>query len=176
MAHPAGGIVEHVDEFASDDLSLSFRICHTPKSAKEPSAGVNHRQIKVPVPAKDSPHALHLPFPQKPIVHENATEPVADRLVEQGRGHTRVHSAAQTENDPAGSHLLADLLHGPLQEGAHGPGATAAADFFKKVLQNLLTPGSVGNLRVELQPVDVVPPDDGVGAVFRGGDRFEPLG
>jgi len=59
--------------------------------------------------------------PQHAVIDEHAGELVADRLVDQHRGHRGIDAAGQAADHPALPDLRADLLDRFLAEGAHGP-------------------------------------------------------
>jgi hypothetical protein len=58
---------------------------------------VNH--LDVHVPRKGVHHLLCLVQAQQAVIHEYAGELLADRPVDQCRGHRRIHAARQAEDD-----------------------------------------------------------------------------
>src|SRR5215475_5877970 len=96
------------------------------------------------VPAEDFAHHLRLATAQQAIVYENASELVANGLVQQGGSDTGIHAAAQAQNDLLAVHLRADGLDGLLDVIVHRPVFAAAANIVNEVGQDLFATGGMG--------------------------------
>jgi len=86
-------LLEHLDEQPADDLAFSFRVAHAFKRAQEALARVDRDQRNVVVPAEQLDDLGRLVLAQQAVVHEDASQLIADRLVDQERGDRRVHAA-----------------------------------------------------------------------------------
>ncbi len=85
--------VEHVDEETADGLALLFGIGDACEFAEKLLRGVHMHQRDVVVMAEQVDDGLGLVEPQHAVVDEHAGELVADRFVDQHRGHGKVHTA-----------------------------------------------------------------------------------
>ena len=132
--------------------------------------------MQIHVTAKNFSDALRLPLPQESVVHENAVKLPANRFGQKRGRHRGVHPAAETKNDTVRPDLFADLLDRAAHKGTHRPRALTAADLVQEVFEDFPAARRMGHLRVELQPVNVFPPDNGVGTVLRGGHGFKSFG
>ena len=93
-----------------------------------------------------------------------------------GRGHGRVHPAAQGHDGPPVPNLLPDLPHPRFDHGLRGPEGAAAGDLEEEVTENAAPLRRVDDLRVELHAVEAAP-RVGEGrhrAVCRAGQDLEP--
>ena len=95
-------------------------------------------------------HRAGLVLAQQTVVHEQAVQPVADRPVDQKRGHGRIHPAAQPRHDAPAPDLLADRGDRLLDERMHPPAPLASADVVEEVAQHRPAVLRMGDLRVEL--------------------------
>ena len=74
-------------------LRLSSGIGDTVEVREELGAGVHHPEIDPQVAAEGVLDLLALVQPKQAVVHEDAGEPVADRAMDQHRGHRGIHPA-----------------------------------------------------------------------------------
>ncbi len=100
------------------------------------------------------------------MIDEHAGQPVADGLLDDGRGHRGVHPAGQAADGTALADLGPDLRHLLVDDAAHGP-VGAAAGQFQEAAQHRLAVLGVHHLGVELHPVQAA------GRVFQGRDRAD---
>lgn len=117
-------------------------------------------------------------MPQVAVVDKDRCESVSDGLVHKLRRDGRVHSTADSSQNPSVSDKLpypTDLL---LDKVAHGPLLGDTADVDGEVLQQLRAVCRVGDLWVELDSVDrlSVVGNGGVLRVLGGGNGVETLG
>src|SRR5438552_16589323 len=97
---------------------------------------------------------MPLVFPQQAVVDEDADELFADRLVQQRRDDGGIDPAGETADHPRFSDLLANVLHGLLDEVAHRPASRAFADLVKEVAEDLLAARRVRHLGMKLHAVE----------------------
>ena len=71
-------------------------------------ARVHVDHLDAEVAGEGAHHLLRLVEPQQAMVDEHAGELLADRLVDQRRGHRRIHAAGQPEDDFFRADLRAD--------------------------------------------------------------------
>ena len=146
---------EHVDEGVADFLSLLFRVGDASEIVQEKPAGINDVEIQRVVAGEDPPDLVHLAVPQHAVVHEDGRHLFPDGPVDERGGHRRVHTPGEAADHPPVADLRAYGSHGFLDEARHGPSAAQAGDAEKKVLEDLLAPGGVHHLGMELDTVDV---------------------
>ena len=79
--------VEHVDEQPSDGLALLFGVGDAGEFAQKLLRGIHVHQRDVVVMAEQVDDGLGLVEPEHAVIDEHAGELVADRLVDQHRGH-----------------------------------------------------------------------------------------
>ena len=66
-------------------------------------------------------HLLELVLAEHAVVHEDAGEAVADRAVEEHRGHAAVHAARKAQDDAVISQLFLQLRHRGVHERGSAP-------------------------------------------------------
>ncbi len=129
------------------------------------------------VPAKDFLDDLRLTRPQQAIVDEDARQLIANRPMDQRRGHARIHTAAQPQDDAVRTHLTPDLLRRLLDVVPHRPVLPAATYAVHEVREDLPPLRRVHHFRVELDAE--VPAlrmfDGGVTGVLRRSHHHEIL-
>jgi hypothetical protein len=127
---------------------------------------------------ENAPHRFGFIGTQEPIVDEDARQLVANRLVKEGGRHTRIDPAGKAKNDLIEADLLSEVLAGLLDERAHRPIHFAAADSVNEVGEDVLASRGVGDFRVELEAVELLPGlfDDGVRGIVRFADDLETAG
>ena len=171
----AGFALEYFDKLLADDLALGFRVGHAGQFAHEVLRGVHVNDVDAQMTGKGFHHLFGLAQAQQAMVHEHTGELFADGLVQQRRGHGRIHAARQAEDDVLVTHLPADGLHLLLDEAGHGPVAAAAGQIPHEAAQDVRAPFGVGDFRVELHGVEAtfLVGHAGNGAAVGGGHQFE---
>ena len=101
--------------------------------------------------AKNFLHDLRFAPAQQAVVDENAGELIADGFVQQRRRDTRIHAAAQAEDDPLVADLRADFFDGLVDVVAHRPILAASANAVDEVGDDLLAARRVHHLGMKLQ-------------------------
>src|SRR5437867_6131621 len=96
---------------------------------------------------------LALSLAHEPVVHVHARELLADRPMDQDRGHGRVDAAGERAEDALAVHLRPDRFHRGVDEPRHRPRAAYFADR-QEVLEDLLSLRRVDDFRVELDRVE----------------------
>ena len=106
---------------------------------------------------------------QQAVIDEYTGELVANGLVNERGSHRGIHPAAQSQNHPAITDLLANLSTGAIDKRAHCPLGFAAANAMDKVLKNDLPARRMSDLGMELQTVDFAldVADDSIGGILR---------
>jgi hypothetical protein len=79
--------VEHLDEQAPDGLALHFGVGDAFEFAQKLLRGINVNQGYVVVMPEQVDHRLGLVEPQQAVIDEHACQLIADRFVDQHRGH-----------------------------------------------------------------------------------------
>ncbi len=109
------------------------------------------------------------------MVHEYASQLVADSLVDQSGSNRGIHSTGQGQNDFFVADLFADIGDSLLHVVRHVPVAHAAADVAHKAFEQGTALDSVGDFGVELDRVEaaVFIGHTGDGACRRGSHQLE---
>ena len=160
----AGLVLEDRDELGADGLALDLRIRDAFQTIKESLGCIDMYQVHLEGIAEGPHHAVGLSFAEQAVVHEEAREPVAHRLVDQRGHHGGVHAARERAEHRVLAHLSADALHGRVHERGHGP-VGGGARRVEEVLEHGLALGGMGHLGVELDREE--PP----GRIGHGRDR-----
>ncbi len=113
--------VEDVDEAGADDLALLFGVADAFEPRKEQFLGFGMDQRDVVVAPEQRDDLLRLARAHQPGVDEDAGELVADRFMDQDRGHGRIDAARKPADHARRAHLGADLGDLLLAEGLHAP-------------------------------------------------------
>ena len=161
LAQLRRNVFEHPDELLSDDLAFRLRVGHAGKLLQESIRGVGVHQVQPQIALERSLDPLRLFQSQEPVIDEDASQLVADGLVQQDGRHRRVHSAGQGAYHPAIAHLFADPVDGVIHEVAGSPRAVASAYPEEKILQHGLAHGCMTHFRMELQPEYFLAVSDG---------------
>ena len=106
------------------------------------------------VPAERLDHLLRFVLTQEPVIDEHARQLIADRLVHEQRGDSRVDAARQRAEDALVPNCRADPLHLLLDHGGGRPRRRRARDVVEEVLQQLGPVRGVHDLGVELHAVE----------------------
>ncbi len=81
-------VLKDFDEFVSNDLSFLFGVGHTFEQSEKALARVDILQTNVKIFAENALHHFFLTRTEQSVVHENASELIADSFVQE-RGHDR---------------------------------------------------------------------------------------
>ena len=95
-------------------------------------------------------HILKLILAQQAVIHEDAGQVLANRLVEQHGSHGAVDTARKAEDDLVVTQLLFQACHRIVDEGIRRPVALAATDAQREVGQHLRAFLGMEHLGVEL--------------------------
>ena len=144
------GVVEHLDELAADDLALAFGLVDAGELREEAVGGVDVDERHLEGAAEELADAFRLVLAEQAIVHEDAGELVADRLVDERGGHGGIDAAGEAEDHVRGADGRADLRHGAFDEVGHGPVGGAAADAEAEIFDDERAHRGVDDLGVEL--------------------------
>ena len=88
---------------------------------------------------------------QQPRIDEDATQPIADRAMDQRRGHRGIYAAGESHQDPiVRADARANLGGLGLDHVRHRPVAGLAANPEHEVAQDLRAARRVDHLRMEL--------------------------
>ena len=158
-------------------LRFCLRVGDAFEGGQEALRFVGGDERDVVVIAEHGRDLLRLALAQETVIHEDAGEPVADRLVDQDGGDGGIDPAGEAADDAALAHLGADALDRLLAVGAHGPVEGEARDA-GEVLQEAPAARGVVHLGVELHGVEAARGvgGDGVGGAGGGGVGLEPRG
>ncbi|ETW14695.1 cytosine deaminase [Roseivivax marinus] len=148
-----GVLLEHVDEEPADGLALDLGVRHSGQLAEEQVALVGVDQRDVVVVAEHGDDLVRLALAQEAVVHEDAGQIVADRLVDQHRRDRAVDSTRKPADHLGVANLVADLLDRLLAVGAHGPVAGKAGVLDEVLVERPAVRGVV-HLGVELHRVE----------------------
>ena len=145
--------LEHLDELAPDDLALGFGVDHAGQMAEELRARIDRDHPGMQPAGEHLHHHRALVQPQQAVVDEHAGQLVADRAVDQRRGHARIDTARQAEDHLLVADLLADARHRLVDVVAHHPVGLRLRDPEHEAVQQLAALGGVCDLGVELHAV-----------------------
>ena len=101
VAQLGGFALEHFDEQAPDDLPLLLGIGDAGKRRQEFVARIDVIHAHAEILRKRMHDLLRLVQAQEAVIDEDAGETIADRAMDQRRGHRRIHAAGEAEQ-----HLL----------------------------------------------------------------------
>ncbi len=105
---PVGVFLKDVDEQPADDLAFGFGVAHAVKFAKEQVGLVRVDQRNVVIVAKHRDDLVGLVLAQQPVINKDASQVVANRLVDQNGGDRAVNAARQPTDHLGVAHLFAD--------------------------------------------------------------------
>ena len=131
--------------------------------------------VQTEVVAKHVHNLLGFVQTQQTVVHEDAGQVFTDGAVQQHRGYGGVHAAGEAEDHFVITNLLADTLHGIVDDFCRGPQGFTLADVTHEALQHAHTLTGVGHFRVELHAVETFffVRHDGERAAFSAGNGHE---
>ncbi len=97
---------------------------------------------------------LRLAESKQAVVHEDAHQLIADRVVDDGGGHRAVDPAGETADHGVVADPLPDVGNRLLDDPDVGPRGPGTAHVVEEPLHHVLSERRVGDLGVELHPVD----------------------
>src|SRR5690606_11787685 len=160
-----GGLfIEDLDEGATDDLALGFRVGNAQQTGEELLLGVG-ADYRHPHALGEHGHDL-LAFvqAQQAVVDKDAGQLFTDGTVQQRGNHRRVHPAGQAEQHLGTAHLGADIGDGVFDDIGRGPQGFTAAQIKNEAGQDTQPLLGVGHFRVELHAVELA------GVIAHGSD------
>ena len=101
LAQPLRLLLEDLDEQAADGLPLLLRIGDAFERGEEPRARIDRHERDVVMAAEQVDDLARLVLAQQPVIDEDASELVADRLVDQQRRDGGIDAARQPADDAA---------------------------------------------------------------------------
>ena len=133
------------------------------RRVEEPLPGVHHHEVHAEVRLKRHPQELRLLLAHEPVVHVDAGQPVTDGAMYEGCRNRRIDATRQRADDLAVRARLARVLVDPLADLDDGgldevcgcPGGRDPGDARDEVAQDILAPGRVRDLGVELDAVQI---------------------
>ena len=158
-----GLLLEDADELVADDPALLLRVDDAGEAGEEPLAGIDHHQVHAQVLLERRPQELRFALAHQPVVDVDAGQPVADGAMHERRGDRRVDPAGQGADDLAVRadrarvriDAIADLGDGRVDEVGGRPARRHAGEPDDEVAQHVAAVRRVGDLRVELDAVQV---------------------
>ena len=131
-------ILEHADEFFTDDLALALGGILTGQLLIETIAGVDADKVDVELAAlaKGLTDLLALVLAQQTMVNEHAGQLLANGLCQHSCADAGINAAGQGAEHLAVADLLAQCLDGVLDERIHLPVTSTVAYIIDEVMQN----------------------------------------
>ena len=102
--------LEDRDELSAHDPPLLFRVEYPAKLLQKAIGRIDVANVHVEVAVHNRKNTLGLLLAEQSVVHKDTGELVADRTMNQGRGHRRVHATRQGADDTTVSDLRANAL------------------------------------------------------------------
>ncbi len=169
---------EDFDEGIADNHALLFGLGYPGQAAQENIGGILVVELDIEIFAEDVADAVALIGPEESVIDEDAGQLIADGFMEQYGRHAGIHPAGEAQDDMLLADLSANLLNRHLAVGTHGPGFAATTNLMDEIAQNLLSPGSMGHFRVELESIEAALAvfHSGVIGVIGHGHSFEAGG
>ena len=147
-------LIEDVDEQLADDFPLLLWICDAREPVDEQLARVDRDQVQVKALTHRVHDAFELALAEQAVVHEDAHQAIAERLMAQHRRDRRIHAAAQ-----AADHALVradgfgDFGDRFVDERAGGPAGFEPRDLEQERAHDVQAALRVRDFRVELDAV-----------------------
>ena len=158
-------VLEYSNKRLTDDLALLLGIGDAREQIEKATLCLYVHERHLVVRAKRLDDLLGFALSQHPMIDEDAGELIAHGSMNQQCGHGRVNATGQATEDlliadlsTNSSDLLVDYMLGR-------PGAVLTTDVVGEALEHVGTGGSVNDLRVELDRVELALD------VFHGGNR-----
>ncbi|GBE11626.1 hypothetical protein BMS3Abin12_02215 [bacterium BMS3Abin12] len=151
---PRGLLLEDLDEQAADDLALAFRVGHALERIEEAFFGVDAQHAHAHVFREGGHYLVTLVQAQQAVVHEHAGQSPADGPVQQRRHHRGVHAARERKEHRVVADRRAHPPDAVVDDLRRGPERAAAADLVHEAPEDARALAGMGDLGVELQPVE----------------------
>ena len=146
-------LVENLDEHASDDLTLGFRVRFAGERGEEALFGVDAYHPHAHVLGERRHHLIAFAEAQQPMIHEYAGQLRSDGTMQQRRQHRGIDAPGQPQQHFVAAHLGADSRHAVLDDVARRPRRCAAGNLAHEAPQDLPALQRVRHLGMKLQSV-----------------------
>src|SRR5437879_7055059 len=124
-----GGVFKYVDERMADPASLFLGILDVLELPEEPMRRIDDPEVHAKVCAERLLDLLALAVAQKTVIHEDASQPIADGPVHQRRRYGGIDPSRETADRAAcGTHQLPNAGHFLIDEVPGCPIRRATAD------------------------------------------------
>jgi hypothetical protein len=127
--------LEHLDEFAADDLALGLGITHPGKVREKFLRGIDMNDFYAEIAAQALHDLSRFVQAQQAMIDKHAGELIANGTVHQRCRHRGIHATRKAQNDFFVAHLLADARHRFADVIGHVPVAAATAQLMHKTVQ-----------------------------------------
>src|SRR6478736_4371014 len=171
--------VEDLDEHAADDFSLLLGVGHATLGIQEATTRVDGDQIEVKTALHHAHDGLELVFAQEAIVHEDADQSVAQRLVAEHGRYRGVDATGESTDGPLiFPHLGGDPGDGLVDEGAGGEVGGELSHLEQERANDFRAARRVGHFGMELDAVEAARwiRDSGERSAGAGPDALEASG
>ena len=168
--------LEHLDKQLADDFALLLRLEHAVQLRQKTRLGVYMYDLNAHVISEGSHDLFALMQAQQAIIDKHACEALADGLMQNRRRDSRVHAAGKPKQHLALAYLPTDAGNRIGDDIAGRPTRRTPADVMQKAADNAFALPGVGDLRVELQAIELARliGHTGQRGVFGRGDNLEP--
>src|SRR5690554_864934 len=160
-----GFSIEHINKGITDDLALLLRIVLALELGQEQVFGIGTDNLYAHIAGEHVHHLVAFVQAQQAVVHEHAGQLLTDGLVQKRSGDRGINTTGQAQQHLVGTHLLANLANGIVNDLGRGPQSLTTGDGQDKVLEDALALQGVSDFRVELNTVQVA------AQVLHGGNR-----
>ena len=153
IANRRGSFFKDTDEDLPNDLSFLLRVGDTLEFFEKAISGLDMDEVNDEVGPKRLFDLLRLAGAEEAMVDEYGCQLVANRFMNQGRGHCRIDTARQAADDLARTDLMPYRLHLRLDDRVRRPRWGCLTNLIEELLEDLAAPWGVGNLWVELDSI-----------------------
>lgn len=137
-------LFKHLDKSVANKFPFLLWFCDTLETIQEALRCIDNRQVNAKMFVKPLLDILAFVQSHASVVNENGVETIADSLLHQLGGNSRVDTTANgAEHMVLVAYQLADSLDLLVDKLGHGPVLLGAADIHGKVLQQLSSIGCV---------------------------------
>ncbi|MPN23940.1 hypothetical protein SDC9_171333 [bioreactor metagenome] len=146
-------LLKHANKFFTDDLSLSFRLCHTRELAQETFPCVHFDDVERKRVMIDLHDLFRLVLTQKAVVNKYAGHLAADRLMNQHTRDGRINPAGERADHTFVSNLRADARDQLLLEVCRAVVTAKVTNALEEVFKEFLTVLRMRYFRMELNSI-----------------------
>ena len=146
----AGGIFEHPDELAPDDLSLRLGLLDALERVQEALPRIHGHQPNVGGSDKIALHLLNLSCSQQAMINEDARQLLSDGSLHESGGDGRVDSPRQATDNSRVPHLITNSRNLLVDDPRHRPSWLTLGDLPQEVLEDALPVSGVHDFGMEL--------------------------